>query len=129
MPSEFGRKWGTECLNTRIPLHTLLCAKYSVKLILISRLFTACLNVGNHKTRLKTFNDDVPFFILTLHKIYDRSARAGIACLIILKMCQSFYKLLSFSCVRPSTVALWPLFFSIVYFFKSLLKCLGDKRF
>ena len=29
---EFGRKWGTECLNTRFPLPTLLCAGYSVKL-------------------------------------------------------------------------------------------------
>ena len=35
MPPEFGRKWGTECLNTRFPLPTLLCAGYSVKLILI----------------------------------------------------------------------------------------------
>ena len=26
------RKWGTECLNTRFPLHTLLCMGYSVKL-------------------------------------------------------------------------------------------------
>ena len=32
MPPEFGRKWGTECLNTRFPLPTLLCAEYSVKL-------------------------------------------------------------------------------------------------
>ena len=33
MPPEFGRKWGTECLKTRFPLPTLLCAGYSVKLI------------------------------------------------------------------------------------------------
>ena len=33
MPPEFGRKWGTECLNTRFPLPTLLCTGYSVKLI------------------------------------------------------------------------------------------------
>ena len=33
MPPEFGRKWGTECLNTRFPLPTLLCAGCSVKLI------------------------------------------------------------------------------------------------
>ena len=33
MPPEFGRKWGTECLNTRFPLPTLLCAGNSVKLI------------------------------------------------------------------------------------------------
>ena len=33
MPPEFGRKWGTECLNTSFPLPTLLCAGYSVKLI------------------------------------------------------------------------------------------------
>ena len=31
--SRFGRKWGTECLNTRFPLPTLQCAGYSVKLI------------------------------------------------------------------------------------------------
>ena len=30
MPPEFGRKWGTECVNTRFPLPTLLCAGYSV---------------------------------------------------------------------------------------------------
>ena len=33
MPPEFGRKWGTECVNTKLPLPTLLCALYSVKLI------------------------------------------------------------------------------------------------
>ena len=33
MPPEFGRQCGTECLNTRLPLPTLLCAIYSVKLI------------------------------------------------------------------------------------------------
>ena len=32
MPPEFGRKLGTECLNTRFPLPNLLCAGYSVKL-------------------------------------------------------------------------------------------------
>ena len=32
--SELGGKWGTECLNTRFPLPTPLCAGYSVKLIL-----------------------------------------------------------------------------------------------
>ena len=37
IPPEFGRKWGTECLNTRFPLPTLLCAGYSVKLILKKR--------------------------------------------------------------------------------------------
>ena len=33
MPPEFGTKWGTECLNTRFHLPTLLCAGYSVKQI------------------------------------------------------------------------------------------------
>ena len=33
MLPEFGRKWETECHNTRCPLPTLLCAGYSVKLI------------------------------------------------------------------------------------------------
>ena len=35
MPPEFGRKWGTECLNTRFPLPNQLYAGYSVKLIFI----------------------------------------------------------------------------------------------
>ena len=33
MPPEFGGKWGSENLNTRFPLPTLLCARCSVKLI------------------------------------------------------------------------------------------------
>ena len=33
IPPDFGRKWGKECLNTKFPLLTLLCAGYSVKLI------------------------------------------------------------------------------------------------
>ena len=33
MPPEFGRKGGTEYLNTTFPLPTLQCAGYSVKLI------------------------------------------------------------------------------------------------
>ena len=32
MPPESGEKWGMECLNSRFPLPTLLCAGYSVKL-------------------------------------------------------------------------------------------------
>ena len=34
MPPEFSRKWATECINTRFPLPTLLCAGHSVKLII-----------------------------------------------------------------------------------------------
>ena len=33
MPPKIGGKWGTECLNNRFPLPTLLCAGCSVKLI------------------------------------------------------------------------------------------------
>ena len=33
MLPELGGKWVTECLNTRFPPPTLLCARYSVKLI------------------------------------------------------------------------------------------------
>ena len=36
MPPESGRKWGTECLNTRFPLPTLPCAGYSMKLIYLT---------------------------------------------------------------------------------------------
>ena len=32
MPREFGGKFGTECLKIRLPFHTLLQARYSVKL-------------------------------------------------------------------------------------------------
>ena len=32
IPPEFGGKWGTETLNTRFPLLTLVCATYSEKL-------------------------------------------------------------------------------------------------
>ena len=38
MPPEFGRKRGKECLNTRFPLPTLLCAGYSVKLFFFNFL-------------------------------------------------------------------------------------------
>ena len=40
MPSEFGRKWGTECLNTEFLLPTLQCAGYSVKLIYFIFIYT-----------------------------------------------------------------------------------------
>ena len=33
VPPKFGRKWGTECLNNKFPLPTLLCAGDSVNLI------------------------------------------------------------------------------------------------
>ena len=39
MPPESSRKWGTECLNTRFPLPTLLCAGYNVKLIFYFNFF------------------------------------------------------------------------------------------
>ena len=64
MPSEFGRKLGTECLNTRFPLPNLLCAGYSVKLI--SFIFTRYIfqhyaiifsykTLFQNKSRLTTF--------------------------------------------------------------------------
>ena len=39
--SEFGRKWGTVCLNTRLPLPTVLFTGYSVKLInwILNKIF------------------------------------------------------------------------------------------
>ena len=39
MPPELGGKWGTECLNTRFPLPTLLCAEYRQKLIFFRFFF------------------------------------------------------------------------------------------
>ena len=39
MPSEFGEKLGTECLNIKFPLSTTQCAGYSVKLIRFFDLF------------------------------------------------------------------------------------------
>ena len=51
IPPEFGRKWGTECLNNRFPLPTLLCAGYSVKLIwficIILNIFLYCIEYIN----------------------------------------------------------------------------------
>lgn len=38
---------------------------------------------------LKIFNNDVPFFILTLTEIYDCRGEDA-ACLMFLKMCQTF---------------------------------------
>ena len=38
MPAELSGKWGTECLNTRFPLPTLLCAAYSVKLKTLTKV-------------------------------------------------------------------------------------------
>ena len=32
MPLDLSGKWGAVCFNTRFPLPTLLCARYSVKL-------------------------------------------------------------------------------------------------
>ena len=49
LPTEFGGKWGTECLNTRLPLPTMLCAGYSVKLkknYISHQLYTVqCINI------------------------------------------------------------------------------------
>ena len=42
MPPEFGRKWLTEYLNTRIPLPTLLCARYEREEAIV---------VHSHKTK------------------------------------------------------------------------------
>ena len=57
MPPEFGRKWGTECLNTRFPLPTLLCAGYSVKLILIYFNFFAMVRCrGKTRRRVPPLN-------------------------------------------------------------------------
>ena len=53
MPPEFGRKWRTECLNTRFPLPTLLCAGYSVKLIYFYLFFYLCLLILYFENRRK----------------------------------------------------------------------------
>ena len=37
IPPEFGRKWETECLNTKYPLPIPLCAGYSVKLKILTK--------------------------------------------------------------------------------------------
>ena len=55
MPPKFGRKWGTECLNTRFPLLTLLCARYNIviqyyAILLIEQLSEG--GSGNHSIRM-----------------------------------------------------------------------------
>ena len=47
MHPEVGGKWGTECLNTRFPLPTLLCAGYSVNLIYL--FFLKIIPTSKHK--------------------------------------------------------------------------------
>ena len=54
MPPEFGSMWETECLNTRFPLPTLLCAGYSVKLI--NFIFLTYYFIGYNRDRLTLLN-------------------------------------------------------------------------
>ena len=61
MPSEIGGKWGTECLNTRFPLPTLLCEEYSVKLEKKRKL---CFFYLRYFRRLR--GGSQPFFLLSL---------------------------------------------------------------
>ena len=50
-PPELGGKWGTESLNTRFPLPTLLRAGYSVKLIFLFRnIFKLPFTIGVSKS-------------------------------------------------------------------------------
>ena len=42
MSPEFVGKWGSQCLNTKFPLPTLLCAGNSVKLIFNRVISAAC---------------------------------------------------------------------------------------
>ena len=52
MRPEFGGKWdGTEFFNTRFPLPTLLCAGYSVKLILIDKQKRYTILITRHHYR------------------------------------------------------------------------------
>ena len=57
MPPEIGGKWGTVC-NTRFPLPTVLCAGYSVKLI----LFKFTLNKCNQNKNAKKSIHNLYFF-------------------------------------------------------------------
>ena len=57
VPPELGGKWGTECLNTRFPLPNLLCAGYSVKLILICKLYN-----NNYYYRLLSYINNADYF-------------------------------------------------------------------
>ena len=60
MPPEFGRKWGTECLNITFPLPTLLCVGYSVKLII------DFLSISNKSVK---FRFNILLIIYFFHKI------------------------------------------------------------
>ena len=80
MPPEFGRKWGTECLNTRFPLHTLLYAGYSVKLIYLFFNFIHSISITYHKIINYNYNL-FTFTILDVswrkHLAYISRLRAG----------------------------------------------------
>ena len=71
---EFSLKVGrTECLNTRFPLYTLLCARYSVKLIY---LFIYILIFQIMTTKPTTTANNVFFFELFLfHRFRKKNRR------------------------------------------------------
>ena len=60
MPQEFGGEWGMECLNTKFPLPTLLCAGYSMKLIYFYLIYTE--NEGS-RSEAKRSEAEVPYIL------------------------------------------------------------------
>ena len=66
IPPEFGKTWGTECLNTRFPLSTLLCAEYSVKLIKRIQKAISAINFQHNCVLKCNFSVQIPAEITQL---------------------------------------------------------------
>ena len=64
---KFGEKWGTECLNTRFPLPTLLSAGCNVNLIYY---FSAHIRVCKGNLMLRHFHSSFPGVKLIYNKIF-----------------------------------------------------------
>ena len=69
MPPDFGGKWETEFLNTRFRLHSLLCAGYSVKLILYIEHYYAKKSHPHIECRPKNRNQCSSYWKMAIFEI------------------------------------------------------------
>ena len=88
----FGRNWGTECLNTKFPVPTMLCAGYSVKLILI---YFLCLGTFGRIILLI-----LPKKIYISFTLYPAQCRVGRGNLMLRHSFPTFCRILEALCVE-----------------------------
>ena len=85
MPPEFGGKWEADCLNTRVPLSTLLHEGYSVKLMInLFKYVFIVINLTLEQTLLAYYihvllkNKITTYYVKTLKKLLDIAIFASI---------------------------------------------------